>query len=85
MVLVRFLVSAAVFAAADVLTAEYRSPRRRAADCGGAGRTATGIGREKGVEKAAAGEGAVSRHADVGAQCTQRHSGRSRARASLCK
>ena len=39
----------------------------------------------KGRRKAAAGEGAVSRHADVGAQCTQRHSGRSRACASLCK
>ena len=35
--------------------------------------------------KAAAGEGAISRHADVGVQCTQRHSGRSRARGSLCK
>ena len=39
----------------------------------------------KGRRKAAAGEGAISRHADVGAQCTQRHSGRSRACASLCK
>ena len=39
----------------------------------------------KGRRKAAAGEGAISRHADVGAQCTQRHSGRSRARGSLCK
>ena len=39
----------------------------------------------KGRRKAAAGEGAISRHADVGAQCTQRHSGRSRTRASLCK
>ena len=39
----------------------------------------------KGRRKAAAGEGAISRHADVGAQSTQRHSGRSRARGSLCK
>ena len=39
----------------------------------------------KGRRKAAAREGAISRHADVGAQCTQRHSGRSRTRASLCK
>ena len=39
----------------------------------------------KGRRKAAAREGAISRHADVGAQCTQRHSGRSRARGSLCK
>ena len=39
----------------------------------------------KGRRKAAAGEGGISRHADVGAQCTQRHSGRSRARGSLCK
>ena len=36
-------------------------------------------------QKAAAGEGAISRHAGVGAQRTQRHSGRSRACASLCK
>ena len=85
MVLVRFLVSAAVFAAADVLTAEYRSPRRRAADCGGAGRTATGIGRGKGIERLLQQNGAFSRDADVGAQRTQRNSGRSRARASLCK
>ena len=35
----------------------------------------------KGRRKAAAGEGAISRHADVGAQCTQRNSGRLRARA----
>ena len=39
----------------------------------------------KGRRKAAAGEGAISRHAGVGAQRTQRHSGRSRACASLCK
>ena len=39
----------------------------------------------KGRRKAAAGEGAISRHAGVGAQRTQRNSGRSRARASLCK
>ena len=39
----------------------------------------------KGRRKAAAGEGAISRHADVGAQCTQRHSERSRTRASLYK
>ena len=43
--------------AADELTADYRSPRRRAADCGGAGRTATGIGREKGVERLLLGRG----------------------------
>jgi len=36
-------------------------------------------------QKAAAGEGAISRHADVGVQCTQRHSGRSRTRGPLCK
>ena len=35
--------------------------------------------------KAAAGEGAISRHADVGVQCTQRHSGRSRTGGPLCK
>ena len=35
--------------------------------------------------KAAAGEGAISRHADVGALRAQRHSGRSRACASLYK
>ena len=45
------------FGAADELTADYRAPRRRAADCGGAGRTATGIGREKGVERLLLGRG----------------------------
>ena len=39
----------------------------------------------KGRRKAAAGAGAISRPAGVGAQRTQRHSGRSRACASLCK
>ena len=39
------------FGAADELTADYRTSRRRAADSRGAGRTATGIGREKGVER----------------------------------
>ena len=73
------------FGAADELTADYRSPRRRAADCGGAGRTATGIGRGKGIERLLQQNGAFSRDADVGAQRTQRNSGRSRARASLCK
>ena len=71
--------------AADELTADYRSPRRRAADCGGAGRTATGIGRGKGIERLLQQNGEISRDADVGAQRTQRNSGRSRARASLCK
>ena len=73
------------FGAADELTADYRAPRRRAADCGGAGRTATGIGRGKGIERLLQQNGAFSRDADVGAQRTQRNSGRSRARASLCK
>ena len=73
------------FGAADELTADYRSPRRRAADCGGAGRTATGIGRGKGIERLLQQNGAFSRDADVGAQRTQRNSGRSHARASLCK
>ena len=45
------------FWAADELTADYRAPRRRAADSGGAGRTATGIGREKGVERLLLGRG----------------------------
>ena len=46
------------FGAADELTADYRAPRRRAADSGGAGRTATGIGREKGgVERLLLGRG----------------------------
>ena len=39
----------------------------------------------KGRRKATAGEGAISRHADVGALRAQRHSGRSRACASLYK
>ena len=45
------------FGAADEPTADYRTPRRRAADSGGAGRTATGIGREKGVERLLLGRG----------------------------
>ena len=45
------------FGAADELTADYRTRRRRAADSGGAGRTATGIGREKGVERLLLGRG----------------------------
>ena len=45
------------FGAADELSADYRTPRRRAADSGGAGRTATGIGREKGVERLLLGRG----------------------------
>ena len=45
------------FGAADEPTADYRTPRRRAADSGGAGRTATGIGREKGVERLLLGGG----------------------------
>ena len=48
------------FGAADELTADYRTPRRRAADPGGAGRTATGIGREKGVERLLLGGGRIS-------------------------
>ena len=74
---------------------EYRDCKR--ADCGLSFSPATLCGLRgrgphsnryragKGRRKAAAGEGAISRHADVGAQCTQRHSGRSRACASLCK
>ena len=74
---------------------EYRGCGR--ADCGLSDSPATRCGFRgrgphsnryragKGRRKAAAGEGAISRHADVGAQCTQRHSGRSRACASLCK
>ena len=45
------------FGAADEPTANYRTPRRRAADSGGAGRAATGIGREKGVERLLLGRG----------------------------
>ena len=72
------------FGAADELTADYRTPRRRAADSGGAGRTATGIGREKGVERLLLGRGPYLATPTSARNAPSATPG-GRARAPLCK
>ena len=48
------------FGAADELTADYRAPRRRAADSGGAGRTATVSGGKRASKGCCRGGGHIS-------------------------
>ena len=71
------------FGAADELTADYRTSRRRAADSGGADRTATGIGREKGVERLLLGRGPYLA-TPTSARCAPSDTPGDRARARHC-